>query len=185
MNKQYIYNGIQDMPCTHIKNEIQYLMVHDFEFGVPRNKWHIFKPTIYDYSDAQNRADDLDRTFITEFKLGRMYVDPNIEPLLITPVFCKDETDKVRLIYDYSYKFDGVNSLNALISEHLKPVEYPSLMQLIDFSDNDGQNNYMGKNDGKSFFRQIELAQTQRPLAVYYWRGYKIVDARMPCMFTK
>ena len=179
MNKQYIYQEIQDMPCKLIKDEISYLMLHDFEFGVPRNKWKIFKPTIYDYTDALNRTDDLDKTFIEELKLGRMYIDQNINPLLITPVFCKDESDKVRLIYDYSYKFDGVNSLNALIDEQLKPVEYPSLMELIKFADNKGENSYLGKNDGKSFFRQIELSQTQRPLAVYYWRGYKIVDARM------
>ena len=179
MNKRYIYEEIQDMPCKHIRDEISYLMKHDFEFGVPRFEWNKFKPKIYDYTDAQNRTDDLDKTFIEELKLGRMYIDQNINPLLITPVFCKDEENKVRLIYDYSYKFDGKNSLNSLITPNLKTVEYPSLMQLIEFADNDGKNNYMGKNDGKSFFRQIELSQTQRQLAVYYWRGYYIVDARM------
>ena len=167
------------MECKLIREEISDLMLYDFKFGVPEKHWKKFTPKIYNYTDAQERTDDLDNTFITELKNGRMYIDPDIQPLLITPVFCKVETDKVRLIYDYSHKFDGVNSLNALISPELKSVEYPSLLNLMDFVDNENNNQYLGKNDGKSFFRQIELAPSERPLAVYYWRGYYIVDARM------
>ena len=182
MNKKYIYNEISDMPDKLIRTEIQNLMLYDFKFGVPRNCWYKFKPTIKYYPDATLRVDDIDRAFANALKLGEMYINNNIQPYLYTPVFCKDETNKVRLIYNYSYKYDGINSLNALVKKIYTTVEFPTLKQLIQFVDNNGKTQYIGKNDGASFFRQIELAVQERPLAVYYWRNYKIVDTRMPCM---
>ena len=183
MNKKFIHDGINDRPDKLIKGEIQNLMIYDYQFGVPRLEWKKFKPVIKFYPDATTRVNEIDTTFGNALSTGEMYIDNEIQPYLYTPFFCKDETNKVRLIYNYSYKYDGINSLNALVPKSQTTVEFPTLRDLIQFVHNDGKTEYIGKNDGASFFRQIELSPQERPLAVYYWRGYKIVDTRMPCMY--
>ena len=109
---------------------------------------------------------------------------------LYTPFFLKDEPGKPlpRMIWNYSHKNSKGISLNSLVPDRLKSIQYKSMLDLVDFMDNDGLNNWAGKNDGEGFFRQIELEPSEQILAVYYWRGYKIVDTRMPwgtCMAPK
>ena len=168
------------MPNTRVRNEVRETMLRGFSFGVPEKDWKKFKINKYQYPDIKNRPNDVYKAINKELRAGTMFIDNKIQPLLITPIFLKDESDKIRPIYDYSFTFDGINSLNSLIPTHDKGVEFNLLTDLVQFIDNDGKNKYMGKNDGSAFFRQIPLKPKEWRLAVYCIDGNYIVDTRMP-----
>ena len=146
-----------------------------------KSQWCRLKPVKHYHPSALQRPDEVDKHFIKELQEGKVYCDDNIDAIALTPFFIKDETDKVRIIFHYSWPILGINiSINSLVSDLDATVELPGNSDLVNFAYNDGSTTHMGKNDGESFFRQIPLIKSEYPLAVYWWRGHKLVDTRMP-----
>ena len=168
---------IDDMPNKQIKQEVQAIMKYGFEYGIP-------EPYLSKLSNKKcvyytQQPEEIDKHLIKWMKDGQIFVDDSIEPYCYVPLFLKDEITKTRLIPDFKHEVNGV-SLNSLVLDHFKTVQYPKTTQLLDFVYGDGEINYLGKNDGLSFFRQINMAPSNMKYAGYYHRGITFLDGRMP-----
>ena len=177
MNRQYIYHMIEDLPNAEIRIEIQSIMKDGFKYGIPECNLHLLsdKITVYD----TDRPDEIDKHLIKWLKEGQIYVDDSIKPLVYVPLFLKDEGNKTRLIPDFKHEVNGY-SLNSLVEEEYKTVQYPSIPDLLKFVYGDGEIKALGKNDGLSFFRQINMNPSNQQYAGYYHRGITFFDGRMP-----
>ena len=168
---------IQDMPNHTIRDEIQSTMKYGFEYGVPEYKLSLLtnKKVVY-HSD---RPDEIDKHLIKWLKEGQIYVDEEKEPLCYIPLFLKDEGNKTRLIPDFKHEVNGI-SINNLVLDKYKTVQYPTTEKLINFVYWNGQTEALAKNDGKSFFRQVMMSEPDQNYCAYYHRGITFFDSRMP-----
>ena len=168
---------IEDMKNLHIRDEIRQIMRNGFEYGIPHSslKYLVNKKCVYE----SDRPDEIDKHLIKWLKQGQLFVNDNIKPLTYVPLFLKDEGDKTRLIPDFKHEINGV-SVNKLVLDKYKTVQYPQTKQLLKFVFGDGKINALGKNDGLSFFRQIPMSERDRTYVGYYHRGITFLDSRMP-----
>ena len=177
MNRQYIYHMIDDMPNQTIRNEIQTIMRVGFEYGIrePNLRYLSNKKQVY-FTD---RPEEIDKHLIKWLKEGQIFVDNSIEPLCYVPLFLKDEGKKTRLIPDFKHEVNGF-SLNSLVLEKFCSVKYPSVPDLLNFVFDEDQTVALGKNDGLSFFRQVNMRKSNMTYAAYIHRGIVFLDGRMP-----
>ena len=83
------------------------------------------------------------------------------------PFFLKEEgPDKTRFIPDYTWPKHGV-SVNSLVPDKEATVELLSKYNLIKFVYNEGQTKAFGKNDFKSWYRQIPMNSQDWTISVY------------------
>ena len=179
LNLQAIHDGVADLPAKQIRHEVQEVCKKGFSFKSDPTQWHKLRARKVITKSAQNEPHKLHTHFIKELQKGHIYCNNKFKPKLYIPLFIKEERNKYRIINDFSAENNGV-SLNSITPHHVATVELPTTMDLIQFMHNDGNNQYAGKNDGESFFRQIPLAQDEWPLAAYWWCGNTYVDTRMP-----
>ena len=123
-----------------------------FTHGIDRSRIHKLHAEKYTnpacYQPGQ--AELIDKHFIKELKLGRYFVDPDIEVRCRVPFFMKQEgVDKYRMIPDYTWPKSGT-SINSLIDESEGKVDLMDKTELIKFIYNDGDTNTLHKNDYKS-----------------------------------
>ena len=179
INLQAIYDGIQDLPAKHIKQEVQEVCKQGFSFKTDRTKWKHLTLNKHITKSAIDESHKIDQHFIKELESGHIYCDDTYPAQVYIPLFVKEERDKFRVINDYSETVNGY-SVNSITPTHVATVELPTTTDLVKFLDNHGQNHWGAKNDGESFFRQIPLAIDEWCLAVYWWRGHQFIDTRMP-----
>ena len=177
MNRQFIFDMIQDMPNIEVRNEIREIMLNNFTYGVDKSRLHLLsnQKSVY-HTDM---PEEIDKHLIKWLKEGQIYVNNKLKPLCYIPLFLKDEGTKTRLIPDFKHEVDGW-SLNKLVKEQYTSVQYPSVMDLLKFVYDDDRTVALGKNDGLSFFRQINMAESNQLYAGYLHRGITFFDARMP-----
>ena len=79
MNRQFIYDMIEDMPNLEVRNEIRDIMLNGFTYGLdPKDLHHLSnKRTVY-YTD---RPEEIDKHLIKWLKEGQIFVDNNVQPL--------------------------------------------------------------------------------------------------------
>ena len=99
----------------------------------------------------------LDQHFIKEAQAGRYIVATDIEIRCRVPFFLKPEgPGKVRFIPDYTHPKNGT-SINSLVPDKLAKVELLDRFELLKFAYNKGKTTTLGKNDFKSWYRQIPM----------------------------
>ena len=177
MNRQFIYEMIEDMPNIEVRDEIREIMLHNFTYGIDETQLHLLSNEKAVYHTDQ--PGEIDKHLIKWLKEGQIYVNDNIEPLCYIPLFLKDEGTKTRLIPDFKHEINGW-SLNKLVKEQYTSVQYPSVLDLLKFVYDDDRTVALGKNDGLSFFRQLNMAESNQHYAGYLHRGITFFDARMP-----
>ena len=175
LNRQYIHDGVNDMPNIKIRTYVQALMKRGHTTNISKADMRKLRFKPYSNPGAAARPHIIDEYFIKELKLGRIYRTTADKLLVATPLFLKDERDKVRVIPDFSHPKDGT-SINSLITDDDATVELPTMYDMIRFA-NDAT--WMGKNDGKSFYRQIPLCTDDFPIMGYIWRGKVLQESRM------
>ena len=141
------------------------------------------EPYVYPECLVPVTAEIIDKKFLKELKYGRYIVNKNIKIKARIPIFTKQEGPaKWRVIPNYTYKgrYNNKTSINELIPYKSATVELPTTKHVVRFVDGNGQNHWLGKNDNKSHFRQIEMNRKDWEWSVYRWRGIDFVDTRMP-----
>ena len=98
-------------------------------------------------------------------------VCPDITVRCRVPFFLKEEgTGKSRFIPDYSHPKDGV-SVNTLVRDADASVQLMSKLDPVEFAYGEGHIQALGKNDYKSWYRQIPLNRSDCGVSVYPWKG--------------
>ena len=182
MNLVGIWEETREMDNKLVAQTIDEVYKNYFRHGTDTTKWHLLNKTKYvnPVCLTPNNINRIDQHFIKELKAGRYIVNPDIPVQCRVPFFLKEEgPDKTRFIPDYTWPKTG-DSVNSLIPEKEATVELLSKYDLIKFIYNDGTTNALGKNDYKSWYRQIPMSKLDWPISVYHWRGYDFHDTRMP-----
>ena len=130
-----------------------------FTHGTDRTKWHQLNKTKYvnPICLKPENIERIDQHFIKEAKAGRYIVNPDLPVHCRVPFFLKEEgPDKTRFIPDYSWPKRGT-SVNSLVPDNEGTVELLSKYDLIKFVHNEGTTRAIGKNDFKSWYRQLPI----------------------------
>ena len=177
-----IWEETRDLDNKEVAKTIDEVYKNYFTHGIDRSRIYQLSKSRYVHPTnyLPENAKEIDKHFIKEAKLGHYIVDPNITIKCRVPVFLKPEgPQKFRLIPDYSSPKNGV-SVNSLVPEEEGKVDLLDKVELIKFVYNQGKTTTLGKNDFKSWYRQIPMNIQDWPISVYPWRGYDWIDTRMP-----
>ena len=153
-----------------------------YRHGTDTTRWHELSTRKYINPACRDPAYEkiIDEHFIKEAELGHYIVCPDITVRCRVPFFLKEEGPaKFRFIPDYSHPKDGV-SINSLVPDTAASVQLMSKLDLVEFVYNEGQTQALGKNDFKSWYRQIPLNRSDWGISVYPWKGVDWIDTRMP-----
>ena len=164
---------IVDMPNHEIRDEIRDIMLNGFTYGIDPKNLDLLSNKLDTYHT--DRPEEIDKHLVKWLKEGQIYVDENVTPLCYVPLFLKDEGKKTRLIPDFKHEVNGL-SLNKLVNPRYTTVQYPSVLDLLNFVYDEGRTQALGKNDGLSFFRQVNMAKSNQHYAAYYHRGITFLD---------
>ena len=172
-----------DIPSSHVRETIKKLVTENFRHEADESRWNELpvQPHVYHECMRPHLAQIIDEKILKEVKTGRYICNSNIPIKARIPIFLKQEgPNKWRLIPNYSYKGNKQVSVNDLVPYAAATVELPTTKDMVKFVHGDGKNQYIGKNDFQSCFRQIPMNPIDWSISVYRWRGIDWIDTRMP-----
>ena len=177
-----IYVETKDLHNVEVRKTVADIWKNKFRHGTDVSQWHRLSTSTKSNPSALNPANraEFHKHFIKEMRAGRYIVNKDIKVHARIPFFLKPEGNgKNRFIPDYTYPKNGI-SVNSLVPQKLGHVELNTKLELITFSYNGGKTKSLGKNDKKSWYRQIPMARQDWSISVHHWCGIDFIDTRMP-----
>ena len=130
----WIYDGIQDLPAKHIREEVQEVCKYGFSFKTDSTQWHKLTLNKHTTKSALDEPHKIDKHFIKELQSGHIYCDNQFQARVHIPFFIKEQRNKYRVINDYSATVNGL-SINSITPKHVATVELPTTTNLVQFLD--------------------------------------------------
>lgn len=165
---------------------LENLLILKFTFKMDPTKIHTLTQTKNhkNHKSAYEYAAAVDIKISEQLENGAMFCDDNHKyvpkPKVKTQFKMIPQSDKIRMVKNYSFPYDGV-SINSIIPDEEVKVQLPTFADLCTFAY--GENNNivaLGKVDFKAAFEQIFLNPKERQYAVYEWRGHTYLENAMP-----
>ena len=154
-----IWEETRDIHNSEVAKTIDEVCKNYYRHGTDVAKWHQLSTKKYINPACRDPRYEsiIDDHFIKEAEAGHYNTATDITVRCRVPFFIKEEGEnKYRFIPDYSHPKGGV-SVNTLVPEADASVQLLSKFDLVEFAYNDGTTQALGKNDFKSWYRQIPL----------------------------
>jgi hypothetical protein len=178
LNRNLLWLLAHDIKNEKIKNEIKQIVTHGATLHTDRSRWNELSPYPAHHPHMHQKQNEIYKKLIKMAENGKIYCDDTFKAKTYIRLFIKDEPtkkdpNKTRLIFDYKYAPIGYSSVNDLIPDEHAQVDLSTLKELTKFIDNNGMTQYIGKNDGESFYQQIPLISDDWPITVILFGGHQ------------
>ena len=91
INLQAIYEGVQDLPAKHIKQEVQEVCKQGISFKTDRKQWKHLTLNKHITQSARDEPHKIDQHLIKELESGNIFCDDQFPARVYIPLFIKEE----------------------------------------------------------------------------------------------